>query len=265
MRDTRGAQLSAADRFNHFSAAPFCAVSIFFEGNARQITTREELAQPQRARLFPAPAFAGPQSAPQTSWNDGDIHAILIVLFPEAVAALTGLDMSRCLDRVFALSDPEVAPLAAICAPACAADCPEKAFDILQDQLEPLWRRVRGQSSPFGARLSDWTHALATRAAISHPGRSLRQMQRRVRALVGQPLRRLGGFEKSDAAFEIALQDKARGTVDMAGIAAEAGFADQSHMGRVVRAQTGFSPAELMARIESDEAFWSFRLMGARF
>jgi len=51
----------------------------------------------------------------------------------------------------------------------------------------------------------------------------------------------------------------------MGGVATDAGYSDQSHMGRHVRAQKGFTPAELMRRFESDEASWSYRLMGERY
>ncbi|WP_293447175.1 helix-turn-helix domain-containing protein [Planktotalea sp.] len=69
-------------------------------------------------------------------------------------------------------------------------------------------------------------------------------------------------YSKAEEAFALALKD---GTDDMAGIAADVGYSDQSHMGRQVRAQTGFTPTELMRGLESDEAFWSYRLMGERY
>ncbi len=48
-------------------------------------------------------------------------------------------------------------------------------------------------------------------------------------------------------------------------IAIDAGYADQSHMGRAVRRATGFSPARLNRAIENEEAFWCYRLFGERF
>jgi len=38
-----------------------------------------------------------------------------------------------------------------------------------------------------------------------------------------------------------------------------------SHMGRVVRQTTGYSPAQLNRLIETDEAFWCYRLLGEHF
>jgi len=42
----------------------------------------------------------------------------------------------------------------------------------------------------------------------------------------------------------------------------DAGFADQSHMGREVRRVTGLAPGRLDDLIASDEAFWFYRLIG---
>lgn len=46
---------------------------------------------------------------------------------------------------------------------------------------------------------------------------------------------------------------------------AEAGFSDQSHVGRAVRRTTGFSPAKLNRLIQREEAFWCDRLLGEHF
>ena len=48
-------------------------------------------------------------------------------------------------------------------------------------------------------------------------------------------------------------------------LAGDAGYSDQSHMGRAVRRATGFSPARLNRMIESEESFWCYRLLGQRF
>jgi AraC-like DNA-binding protein len=43
-------------------------------------------------------------------------------------------------------------------------------------------------------------------------------------------------------------------------LAADAGYADQSHLCRESRRVTGFSPAELHRRILQEEGFWAYRL-----
>lgn len=51
------------------------------------------------------------------------------------------------------------------------------------------------------------------------------------------------------------------GALDLAGLAGDLGFADQSHMGREVRRLTGLSPARLNGLIATHEAFWFYRLL----
>ena len=51
------------------------------------------------------------------------------------------------------------------------------------------------------------------------------------------------------------------GTPDLAALAAEAGFADQSHLGREVRRVTGLPPRRLGELMKTEEAFWFYRLL----
>jgi len=48
---------------------------------------------------------------------------------------------------------------------------------------------------------------------------------------------------------------------DLAATAADAGFADQSHMGRDVRRVTGISPGHLIELMRSEESFGLYRLL----
>jgi len=54
-------------------------------------------------------------------------------------------------------------------------------------------------------------------------------------------------------------------TATPAELAAEAGFADQSHLGRALKRATGFSPVSLNRKIATEEPFWCYRLLGERF
>ncbi|WP_439655569.1 hypothetical protein [Sulfitobacter aquimarinus] len=48
-------------------------------------------------------------------------------------------------------------------------------------------------------------------------------------------------------------------------LAVDAGFADQSPMGRALKRATGFSPVCLNRKITTEEPFWCYRVMGQRF
>ena len=112
-------------------------------------------------------------------------------------------------------------------------------------------------------RYTDWANHLAQRAALSAPGRSLRQLERRIKRWAGLPLRELRGMGKSEQAFFDALTAHVdQGTVSWAEVAVGAGYADQSHLCRVTRRITGFTPQALYDGILREEAFWAYRIWG---
>ena len=79
----------------------------------------------------------------------------------------------------------------------------------------------------------------------------------------GLPLRELRGMAKSEQAFFDALTAHVdQGTVPWAEVAAGAGYADQSHLCRVTRRITGFTPQALYDGILREEAFWAYRIWG---
>lgn len=263
-RDTRGLDLVAAERLNFFPASPLCAVSLFFEG--RSLVVDPDNLDPDAAgRALPTIFVSGPQRRPLTSWNPGPVHALTIGFYPEAWPSLLRGDISDAVDRNLDLPDAARDAFAAICHDAHATGDAVAAFDLFQNRLEPIWRNAR-PAAPAAARLlGDWSRALALRAATSGPGRSARQVQRRVRAWTGQALRDLNVYARTERLFAQSQAAKKGGAFDLAKLAVEAGFADQSHMGRAVRRVTGLSPSRLGAAIDTDEAFWCYRLLGARF
>ncbi|WP_293443104.1 helix-turn-helix domain-containing protein [Planktotalea sp.] len=236
-----------------------CALSISFDGAWRLMAGPQDLSAPQQAALMPDLIFSGPQDHPTTSWNDADIHAMIVAFYPDAIATLLGVEIGQLRDKSVPLKALPQSVLRDVFEQLKGAKDAVTAFADLQTRIAPLWHSARPDQHPFGRMITDWSRALMVNAAFSQTGRSVRQMQRRVKTLAGQPLKRLQRFSKAEQAFALALTER---DADMAGIATDAGYSDQSHMGRHVRAQTGFTPAELMRRFESDEAFWSYRLMG---
>ena len=72
-------------------------------------------------------------------------------------------------------------------------------------------------------------------------------------------MRELRGFGRAEQAFFRALAG-GEGPVRWTDVAADAGYADQSHLCRETRRVTGFPPDELRQRIADDESFWIYRL-----
>ena len=153
----------------------------------------------------------------------------------------------------------------------------QSAFDVSEDDanlgwqrfcetLLPVWRASHpGSILPAWTgttRLVDWSRALVTRAAVAGPGRSVRALERRLKRWSGQTQRSLQFYASFERLHQLSTEAKG---IPLAGLALEAGYSDQSHMGRAVRRATGFSPSELNRLIENEEPFWCYRLLGERF
>ena len=160
-------------------------------------------------------------------------HQMSQTLRAASMATLLSFEMDQLRDKSVPLKALPQSVLRDIFEQMKGAKDAVTTFADLQKRLALFWHSARPDQHPFGRMITDWSRTLMVNAAFSQTGRSVRQVQRRVKTL--------------------------------AGIATDAGYSDQSHMGRHVRAQTGFTPAELMRRFESDEAFWSYRLMGERY
>lgn len=257
-RDTRGCRLNDTERFNYYPATPMTVISWIFEGTLHMVEERGPGAPPTLGPALPRLVCSGPQRHPSVSWSPGPVHALSVGFYPEAFSRLIGRPIAPCLDRNLPLE--AVAPPALLHACQAVLDAGgDEPFALLERLLQPLWSGP-GQASP-APYLSSWVRSVATRAAHSAAGRSLRQLQRRVRDWTGQSYRDLQLFIRAEEAFLRRLEARDGGTPHLAAIAADAGFADQSHMGREIRRVTGLSPACLGERLEKDEAFWYYRLM----
>ncbi len=265
VRDIRDCNLPAEQRFSYFASSPLCAISWTFSGQGHLLENEKHAEAPGLAPVFPRVALSGPYDTPQTSWASDDFYAMTLAFYPDAFAVLTGLDPRDLANR--SVSADEVLPRALLqlvtdVDNSCDA---ESGFRLIESHLTPVWTGLRPEGPALGHLVSDWFRALALRAAFSGFGKSTRQIERRVRSWTGYSRRRLSAYVKSEKTFEYALNANASGELNLADMAADLGYSDQSHMGRQVKEATGFSPAEFMKRYNEDECFWCFRLMGERF
>ena len=261
-RSTIGADLSPAQRLNYFPASPLCGISWLFTGRSECVVDRRfpvELDAPRR-ELAGTMHFSGPHERPSATWNPGPAHGMMLMLMPDAVRLLTGIDPARWLDEIVDAREVLPADWIAMCDTVQHAADDTTRVQVIQDFLEPRWQAARPATPMNAGRYLDWAQGLAMRAALSAPGRSLRQTERRIKQWAGQPMRELLGAGRAERAFFAALTADREGHVDWAGIAAQEGYADQSHLCRVTRRITGFSPEALRGRIAEDESFWAYRL-----
>lgn len=263
VRDTRGTPLAPEERVNYFPAAPFCAVCLFFEGQSFMATDwspagiGEAMTEP-----LPALVFSGPQGGPTVSINPGPVHAMFVGLYPEALQALLGIDIGHHRDRIVPADAVFDRSMLALLEFARRADSATDAFERFQDGLDPLWQSIRPRRNATPHWLADWTHHLLQQAAISGVGRSLRQVERRMKTWTGQSYRDLAKLVRLEVAFGDAMQRMTDDKEDWAQLAAANRFSDQPHLVREVRRNTGFPPAQLRERIKTERAFWYYRLIG---
>lgn len=260
-RDTRGCALTDAERFNYFPATPLAVISWIFEGTLHMVDPPGPNTQRALGPALPRLVFSGPQRHPSASWFQGAVRVLSVGFYPEALSHLIGRSIGAYLDQNL--------PLEAVAPPALLQTCQavldtggDDAFAILEKRLQPLWLRP-SQACPT-LSFSDWSQSMATSVAQSAAGQSLRQLQRRVRDRTGQSYRDLQRFIRVEEAFIRQIKAERSGTPNLAAIAADAGFADQSHMGREIRKVTGLSPGRLGERMASDETFWYYRLVAGK-
>ena len=257
MRDTRGRQLDGVQRENYFPATPLVQLFWWAEGHSEWLATPGFSVPPPQRRHAPF-MFGGPFTLPSHTRNPGEMAAFKLLMLPDAFIALTGIALDRHVNQV--VDARELLPadwLAWAEAMGAAAD-DEARLGLLEAFLLPRWQAL-GSERP-GHRYAAWTEALAVRAATSAAGRSLRQLERRIKAWAGLPMRELRAVSRAENAFYAVAAAEGGGSVNWADIAADNDYADQSHLCRETRRLTGFSPEDLRRRIQSEEAFWAYRL-----
>ena len=246
-------------RYNHFPASPLCGVSWFVAGHAERIDDGWPAAPDSPGHRLPQVYFGGPLTRPLVSRGSTESHVMLLLL-PDAVHALTGVNPSEWLNRCEPLEDALGPAWHGVSEAVLTAADDDARVTAIEDFLLPRWQARRMSTpSPGPTRLQDWARSLALRAATTGAGRSLRQAERRIKGWTGLPMRELRGLGRSEQAFFRALEQADDG-VRWADVAADTGYADQSHLCRETRRVTGFAPAELRARMAVDESFWIYRI-----
>jgi AraC-like DNA-binding protein len=180
-----------------------------------------------------------------------------MLFFPDAFQMLTGIDVQALVNQSTPAERGLPGDWHAWANSLQAEGDDEARLALIEDFLLPRWQAIAPQRTA-GRRYAEWAEALAVRAATSSAGRSLRQIERRVKTWAGLPMRELRAVSRAERAFLAAMS--AEGPVNWAELAADTDYADQSHLCRETRRMTGFSPDDLRRRIGSEEAFWAYRL-----
>ncbi|NHQ92763.1 helix-turn-helix transcriptional regulator [Janthinobacterium lividum] len=257
VRDTTGcAPLTPAQRLNRFPAAPMCSIIWTVAGDVEAAAPGLSLPD---VRMPPA-LFGGPRSYPLVSYNPGPVHSFIVMFYPAALHALTGVSMDALLDQfrpLDALFDVDWLVLsdAVLAAPDDAA-----RIALVEDFLASRWQLARKNGDHPAGAIQDWVRRLGVQAASTGLASGARNIERRIKAWAGQPMRTLRRMRRAEQSFLDARESMLQGNAAWSDIAAEGGYADQAHLCREVRAITGLSPTELARASREDESYWIYRI-----
>ncbi len=253
-RDTRGCDLPPQDRLNRFPANPYCCITWMLAGQAELVSQGDEA----RAVLLPATFVHGCQSRPCVSRNLGDRHSFCAVFHPDAFHALFGLDGALLQDAFLDATRllPAHGQRLVRDVAAAADDTARRRVidDFLATHAAPLdnspWQRLRRMGCNVGLRVAG---ALL--------GVGPRQAQRLAHRQAGMSLPGLSRLWRGERSLRQARAALRRGErIDWAAHAADAGYADQSHLVRDCKEISGRTPTQIARQAAVDEADWIYRL-----
>jgi AraC-like DNA-binding protein len=255
VRSTLG---SGASGFNHYPATPFCAVCWLLHGPTavveNGVVSRELVADTGDA------IFSGPQPQPWTTWNAAPTHFFVALFYPDALHALSGVDMADFVGKFLPAEQLLGMPWQDLAHTLIAAPDDDARAALVDDFLEARWLAARDGAGGGRTQVGDWARRLALQAAASGIGRSVRVAERRIKTMAGLPMRTLRRMGRGERVLLAARTEQREGKISWTGVAADAGFADQAHLTRETRAITGLSPTELARAIEHDDSYWMYRI-----
>jgi hypothetical protein len=261
-RDTRGFELSDAQRLSHFPASPLVCLSWYQELDAGLV---ERSARGPLWRPFgTAVTLSGSQSSPTTSWAPTTGRGGMVCFAADVAKALFGLDLSAVHDRFPCARELLGKAWLPFIEALLRADNDAATLAALEQHLAPRWLAFQGHRSAMSSlRLAGrrWVDNLAWQAREWRRTHSPRQVERRIKAYSGRSLREWQSLVKTEGAFFTARDRYEAGQpFDWAELAQDEGFADQAHPSRTAKRITGFSPVEFAQRFGEDESFWLYRL-----
>jgi AraC-like DNA-binding protein len=254
MRDTCACALQGEQLLNRFPASAHCALTWFLEGEAELLSN----AGGQQGMVLSGCVVSGCQTQPLVTRNRGDTHGFIAMFYPDAFQALFGVDLALLQDRF--LPAHEVLPargrelvdavFAAVSNDERQALVERCIAEHAQHHTLPAWLRIRR----MGSRIT-----LGMASAML--GIGPRQLQRLAPREAGARLQTLIRLRRGERSYLTAQRRYLAGQpLDWAEHALDCDYADQSHMARECKAQTGRTPARLARDVLREEADWVYRL-----
>ena len=253
LRDARGCDLRGDGLLNRFPASYHCALTWFLDGGATLLGD-----DGQAAAALPRCVLSGCQTRPFASLSRPGTRGFIAMFYPDAFHALFGLDLAplqnRFVDVRAVLPASGLALVDAV--GATHTDAQRQALverfvlDATHGHTLPAWLRLRR----MGSRLT-----LGMASAML--GIGPRQLQRLALREAGANLQTLMRLRRGERSF-LGVQRRRRqdGPLDWSDHALASDYADQSHMARACKAQTGRTPTQLARDVRHAEADWIYRL-----
>ncbi len=256
-RSTLRADLTGEERRNQFPPTPTCVITWVIQGQDTRVGWSESPEVGVQTRM--PIVFSGPHTKASISDNPGPVQLFTLLIYPDAVHALTGVDIAAHMNRFSAFSD--VLDASWQCLARAVLDAPNDALrvQLIEDFLIPRWQALRPAESMQPGQFLDWSNSVASRATQQIRGHSDRQVDRRIKTWTGQALRQLRGIGRAEDSLLRAHKALASNNLNWSDIAADSGFSDQAHLCREFRRITGFSPSELKKLI-SHESYWMYQV-----
>ena len=200
----------------------------------------------------------GPFTRPLPTTAVGPLRSVSLVIQPWLLRSWFGWLPAELRD---ALQDLQVPAAGAVVASlhgtmlAAATGGPAAA--------ERLWEALQTIGDPAAGRAPPLALPELLRDGVATAARGLgvgeRQYERRFVQAMGVPPRTWLRIRRFESAL-LALAAEDAGTAALAGLAADAGYADQAHLTRAFRAVTGEPPAQLLRQLRADRpGYWAFR------
>lgn len=207
--------------------------------------------------------FTGPHTQSSVSINPGEVDVFILLILPDALHALTGLDIAAQVDRYCAPADVLNAQWQALTQTVLNAPDHAARIQHIEDFLLPRWQALDHKPLATDFAFQHWAKGVADRAASHAEGRSERQVDRRIKGWTGLPLRQLRGIGRAEDTLFRARNAFEANQLHWADIAADSGFADQSHLSREFRRIAGLSPRQLK-QVLTCESYWMYQIWTSR-
>ena len=254
VRDTRGCELAEHERFNRFPANPYCCITWMIEGEVELVAHGAST----RGEVLPRQFVHGCQTRPCVSRNQGDRHSFCAVFHADAFRALFGVDLSTIQDAF--VDATQVLPPHGAELVRAVAEAPD---DAARRRIVDAF--LAAHATPLGSSAWVRLRRMGVNVGLRVAGRLLgvgpRQVQRLARREGGMNVPGLSRLWRAERSLRKIRQALDRGhAIDWAEHAADAGYADQSHLVRDCKEISGRTPTQILHQAKHDEADWVYRL-----